>query len=32
MKELFSKDLMTSHFLYKPISMDSILKIIEDNI
>ena len=32
MKELFSKDVMTSHFLYKPISIDAILKIIEDSI
>ncbi|MGN6615341.1 MAG: hybrid sensor histidine kinase/response regulator [Candidatus Nitrosocosmicus sp.] len=31
MEEIFSKDMMTSNFLHKPVSMDSVLKIIKEN-
>jgi two-component system, OmpR family, aerobic respiration control sensor histidine kinase ArcB len=31
MEEIFSKDMMTSNFLHKPVSMDAVLKIIKEN-
>ncbi|MGN6559214.1 MAG: hybrid sensor histidine kinase/response regulator [Candidatus Nitrosocosmicus sp.] len=31
MEEIFSKDMMTSNFLHKPVSMDLVLKIIKEN-